>query len=79
MQVRDNREKFVADFHLTSPKQTTMKIKICSLALVLLLAVMNIRAQSVETGIVKLADSNIEYFSRGKVKQSGIAARWNAD
>jgi len=31
-----------------------------------LLAFTSIHAQTVETGIVKLADSNIEYFSRGK-------------
>jgi pimeloyl-ACP methyl ester carboxylesterase len=38
---------------------------LCAASLVLL-TLATTHAQSVETGIVKLADSNIEYFSRGK-------------
>jgi hypothetical protein len=41
-------------------------IALCSASLALSAFVTATRAQSVETGIVKLANSHIEYFSRGE-------------
>jgi pimeloyl-ACP methyl ester carboxylesterase len=48
----------------TAKKFTLASLCIASLAL--LACVTTLKAQTVDTGIVKLADSNIEYFSRGK-------------
>jgi pimeloyl-ACP methyl ester carboxylesterase len=39
---------------------------LCIASLALLACATTLKAQTVDTGIVKLADSNIEYFSRGK-------------
>jgi len=45
-----------------------MKPKVIGVALglALLASATTTHAQTVETGMVKLADSNIQYFSRGK-------------
>jgi pimeloyl-ACP methyl ester carboxylesterase len=48
----------------TAKKFTLASLCIASLAL--LACATTLKAQTVDTGIVKLADSNIEYFSRGK-------------
>jgi pimeloyl-ACP methyl ester carboxylesterase len=46
--------------------ETTYKLSLLAATLTLLALPTTAPAQSVDTGIVKLADSNIEYFSRGK-------------
>jgi pimeloyl-ACP methyl ester carboxylesterase len=51
-------------FMRTAKKFTLASLCIASLAL--LACATTLKAQTVDTGIVKLADSNIEYFSRGK-------------
>lgn len=51
-------------FLRTAKKFTLASLCIASLAL--LACATTLKAQTVDTGIVKLADSNIEYFSRGK-------------
>jgi pimeloyl-ACP methyl ester carboxylesterase len=50
----------------TIRKQNFIAAALCAASLALLALATTTHAQSVETGIVKLADSNIEYFSRGK-------------
>jgi pimeloyl-ACP methyl ester carboxylesterase len=47
-------------------KQTRFFGNLFALIVGMLVSATSTHAQSVETGIVKLADSNIEYFSRGK-------------
>jgi pimeloyl-ACP methyl ester carboxylesterase len=50
----------------TVREQNFIVTAVCAVSLALLAFATTTYAQSVETGIVKLADSNIEYFSRGK-------------
>ena len=50
----------------TVREQNFIVTALCAVSLALLAFATTRYAQSVETGIVKLADSNIQYFSRGK-------------
>ena len=50
----------------TKPTKQWVLIALCAASLTLSAFVTTTRAQIVETGIVKLANSQIEYFSRGE-------------
>ena len=53
-------------FRALSPFLAALLIALCAASLALSAFVTTTRAQTVETAIVKLANSNIEYFSRGE-------------
>jgi pimeloyl-ACP methyl ester carboxylesterase len=50
----------------TAGERNFISAALCAVSVALLTVASTAHAQSVETGIVKLTDSNIQYFSRGK-------------
>ncbi len=51
---------------MTIQARTFITFALCTVSLALSAPTTTVQAQTVDTGIVKLADLNIEYFSRGE-------------
>jgi pimeloyl-ACP methyl ester carboxylesterase len=64
--VQLRRVLLQGDSRMTIQARTLVAIALCTASLALSAHTTTVQAQTVETGIVKLPDSNIEYFSRGE-------------